>query len=758
MFTHPRHTAIKFILIYTLLFYAWVILFQNNLSLRLWGANMFPLIGGSVSSLWLFQAYRHSQPHHKRFWLLLCIGVFLYFTANLLWFIIQILLDRNPFPGPADFFWIASYFIFLTAVLHKWITLRRVISSRAYAYNILIFMTVATTLSTYYLIWPLIVQTEDYTAATVISIAYPVLDIIMLFAALNMYYLAQYSDQRKVLLLLSAGFTLQIIADTVHMSLNLTGTYESGHFIDPLWQVCLLLCGLAGLYEVEEGKARTNEGINNLNPFYIGFPYLSVIVLFLLVIKSSHITFNILSAGFGLVLLLTLLRQIYITVENTNLIKEYRQLAYKDSVTGLYNRTKFHKDLCDFLARSGDNQTTFGMMLIDLDRFKNINDTMGHPVGDQLLAAFAHILRKIVPQDDYIYRIGGDEFVIIVQDLTASDCVELAEALIQNMAAPFKIQESEIIISPSIGISLYPDNGSQPDDLLKNADTAMYHAKETGKNNVKLYSPELNEKASRRMNLEHGLRKALENNEFTVLYQPKVNLKTNEIVGVEALLRWNHPQYGIISPMQFIPLAEETGQIVPIGEWVLRKACLQNKLWQDKGLPKVHVSVNVSVRQFQRSFFVGTVREVLQTTGLSPQDLDLEVTENVLHDTTTSVSIITELRAMGVGISLDDFGTGYSSLHVLRALPVNTIKIDKSFIVDITASKASQSIVRAIIEMCNHLKLSVVAEGIEDAGQLQQLRQYDCTVGQGYYFKKPMSADAIEKLLRNGILTEGINN
>jgi diguanylate cyclase (GGDEF)-like protein len=742
--------AMKFILIYILLFYTWLLLFQDHAVLRLYGAGVFPLVGGAVSFLWLFHAYRASKNHQKMFWLLLSIGVFIYLTASTVWFITNVLLGIYSYPGPADLLWISAYLTLLAALLFRVSALRYSMSQRP-LYNILMLMTVASALSIYYLINPLLIQAEGSLAITFLTIAYPLLDIVILFAAISLYYLAQYSRQRKVLLLIAVGFTLQIIADTVLVYLSILGMYVSGHPIEPLWQGCLLLCGLAGLYEIKSKKEHKEEGIHKMMPLYNVFPYLCITLLLYMVMHSHGFKLNALSIGLSIVMLLTIMRQLSTLSENARLMNEYKQLAYCDTITGLNNRARFKKDLEVVLAEAQEHQATIGLMLIDLDRFKNINDTLGHPVGDALLKVFAERLIELVQYPGQVYRIGGDEFVLLIPNTSAAGCASIAEELIQAMDKPFRIEGWEIIISPSIGISLFPENGDQPEQLFKYADAAMYYAKEQGKNNYKFYTAELNDEVTRKGTLEYGLRKALEENQFMLVYQAKVDLNTNQIVGVEALLRWNHPKYGVISPMEFIPLAEETGQIVDIGQWVLRMACQQNKQWQEAGLPQISISVNVSIRQFQNHQFANIVRGILEETKLSPQFLELEVTESVLHHASESIGILNELSAMGVGISLDDFGTGYSSMNILRKLPFNTIKIDKSFIDEITTTAASQSIVRAIIEMGIHLDINIVAEGIEHDQQIEFLRQHRCGIGQGYIFEKPMGPRSFEQLLVRGL-------
>lgn len=433
-----------------------------------------------------------------------------------------------------------------------------------------------------------------------------------------------------------------------------------------------------------------------------------------------------------------------IDVTYRNKAKEkIKQLAYYDTLTGLPNRNMLNDYFDKLLYNSIDEKQKIGVIFLDLDRFKIINDTMGHTFGDMVLQQFSKRLLECVDKDDIVCRYGGDEFIIILNDTNQIEVAKAAQRIIDEYSHPLIIDGQNIYSSTSIGISLYPQNGDDLETLIKCADTAMFYAKEKGRNNYQFYTSSQSKKVSRKMHLENELRKAIENNEFILYYQPQFNIDTGKILGVEALIRWQHSELGLISPAEFIPLAEETGLIIPIGEWVLKTACKQNKGWQESGFSSIYVAVNVSASQFQHKNFIETIKQVLKETKLKPQYLELELTESYIHNIKELMVVMNELKNIGVRLSLDDFGTSYSSLNVLRHLPIDTLKIDKSFVDDIIIDLNTAPIVKTIIDMGNNLKLNVIAEGIENKEQLNFLKQNKCAVGQGYFLSHPLPAEDI---------------
>ena len=438
------------------------------------------------------------------------------------------------------------------------------------------------------------------------------------------------------------------------------------------------------------------------------------------------------------------------------------QLAYYDSLTGLANRVLFKDRLSNAISYASRHQQHLATLFIDLDRFKIINDTLGHTVGDLLLTHVAERLSESVRQSDSVSRhadhepvhalarLGGDEFTILLTALPQpEDAGRVARRILESLAHPFVIEGHEIFISASIGISIYPSDGATVEALLKNADTAMYHAKEQGRNNCQFYSSGLNAAAAERLDLENELRRALEREEFVVFYQPKLNIHSRKILGAEALVRWKHPKRGLVPPGVFLNAAIDTGLIRSMDEWVLREACRQVKAWETAGLPAISISANVSNSLFHGRTLPATVADALRDSGLNPSQLELELTESIaMRDVEASVTMLEGLRTMGVRLSIDDFGTGYSSLSYLQRFPLSRLKIDQSFVRDLLTNENNVKITRAIIAMAHSLNLSVLAEGVETEGQLARLREEGCDEVQGYLFSRPVCAEDFEKLLR----------
>jgi diguanylate cyclase (GGDEF)-like protein len=425
-----------------------------------------------------------------------------------------------------------------------------------------------------------------------------------------------------------------------------------------------------------------------------------------------------------------------------------RQANY-DGLTGLPNRQLLHDRLHQAVSTQRQIHS-ISVVFIDLDHFKVINDSLGHNSGDEVLRHVAERLRSSVRDGDTVARIGGDEFVLILSDQTKEDVIFRAmKRIISKVSEPIRIGNRELNITCSAGISVHPQDGFDVETLLKNADAAMYRAKANGRNNFQFYTSEMNELVSERLMLEHSLRRALERKEFSLHYQPRVNLRTGAIDAVEALVRWQHPEYGLILPDRFIPIAEETGLIVEIGKWVLQTACAQSRAWQDAGLPPVVVSVNLSARQLWEGGLAVFVAGILAETGIRPEHLEMELTESVvMHDTETVISTLQGLKAAGVRLSIDDFGTGYSSLSYLKRLPIDALKIDGSFVRDIDAGLSVDDgiLAQAIISLGHGLHLKVIAEGVESEAQLAFLKLHQCDEVQGFYYSVPLPPEECARL------------
>jgi len=445
-----------------------------------------------------------------------------------------------------------------------------------------------------------------------------------------------------------------------------------------------------------------------------------------------------------------LLRSMHYSIERKRYQVQLEHQANYDALTGLPNRSLLH----DRLRRAVHTQRTprnIAVVFMDLDHFKFVNDSLGHSTGDKLLKAMGERLRQVLREGDTVGRVGGDEFVLILNDQSNEEVIFRAMQRIHaKVAEPISIEGKELYVTASAGISLYPQDGRDVDTLLKNADAAMYRAKEHGRSNFQFYTSEMNERVNDRLALEHALRRALEKNEFMLHYQQKVDLRSGEIIGAEALVRWLHPDWGLVRPARFIPIAEETGLIVRLGEWVIFEACRQARAWLDAGLQPGVVSVNLSARQFRAEGLVRTVSRILEETRLEPSSLEMELTESmVMHNVETAIATLQGLKSLGVGLSVDDFGTGYSSLSYLKDLPIDALKIDRSFVRAIgSGSDAEDGILAAAIISLGHaLHLKVIAEGVETDAQLHFLKRHGCDQVQGFLYGEPVAPTQFAQLL-----------
>jgi diguanylate cyclase (GGDEF)-like protein/PAS domain S-box-containing protein len=454
------------------------------------------------------------------------------------------------------------------------------------------------------------------------------------------------------------------------------------------------------------------------------------------------------------------------TIQDVTELKEAEQriryLAYFDGPTGLPNRQFFVERLTQALASARRHHRQLGVLSLDLDQFKRINDTLGHVVGNELLLEVARRLTATLRQDDFVSmgdaalqtgegvaRLDGDEFSLLISELAHyHDAAKVARRLLEELRKPFRVGGREVFVTASIGLALYPLDGEDADSLLKNAGAAMHFAKEQGRDNYQFYSRAMNATALEKLSMESQLRRALERGEFLLHFQPKIRASTGRIVGLEALIRWRHPELGTVPPSQFIPVAEESGMIVPIGDWVLQAACAQNQAWQNDGYPPVHVAVNIAMPQFRQGNLARSIADALQRTGLDPGLLEIELTESMLmQNVEATLDTLHQLRDMGVRLAIDDFGTGYSSLSYLKRFPLHTLKIDRSFVKDLPRDAEDAAITKAIIGMAHSLRLAVVAEGVETPEQLAFLRQHGCDDVQGFLFSRPVSAEDFGALL-----------
>jgi diguanylate cyclase (GGDEF)-like protein len=437
--------------------------------------------------------------------------------------------------------------------------------------------------------------------------------------------------------------------------------------------------------------------------------------------------------------------------ERKRIEQQINYMATHDALTGLPNRLMFSQLLNHAIRSAQRHKRQLAVFFIDLDRFKTINDSLGHEAGDRLLKEIARRFKRLLRADDVVGRLGGDEFIILTEEVDElSQIANVAHKILTTTIQPMSLQGEECRITTSIGISIYPKDGDDEQTLIKNADIAMYFAKEEGKNNYQFYSKDIQSQSNKRFCMETNLRRALERNELSLEYQAKVDFKTGMITGVEALLRWQNPSLGSVTPTQFIPVAEETGLIVPIGRWVMKTACAQNVAWQRQGLPPVCMAVNLSLRQLMDDNLLEDIKAALKDSGMAPNLWELEITESmVMHNPARLMAVLTDIKKMGVRLAIDDFGTGYSSLAQLKHFPIDTLKVDRSFIRNLAQDSENQAITEAIITMGKTLSLTVVAEGVETQEQKDFLQDHICDEMQGFYFSKPITPDKFADLLRN---------
>ncbi|WP_156288207.1 EAL domain-containing protein [Oceanobacillus salinisoli] len=516
-------------------------------------------------------------------------------------------------------------------------------------------------------------------------------------------------------------------SDLIGKNISILFTYEdSKRFIAKLVSTIKHIGSLSGIEKQKELDVTRRNGTSFLAEIQIG----------LKVVDDEH-------------LIACTIRDITKQKKNEELVKH---MAYHDFLTDLPNRRSLNVNLTEILRHAKQFNETFGVMFLDMDRFKYINDSLGHMMGDCVLREVSKRLHTNVREGDFVARISGDEFSVLLPNTDREGSLEVAERIIEAFQKPMLIDKYELYLTTSIGLSMFPYDGDHAIELLKNADTALYRAKEQGKNNYNVFHSGMNMQSYRSFIMQNDLRRAIENKEFELFYQPRVNLESQKVVSAEALIRWNHPNWGMVRPMEFIPLAEETGQIIKIGEWVLRTVCEQIRTWQESGIAPIQIAVNFSARQFLQTNLIDNIEQLLQETGVDPNLLEIELTETVLlKNEELTTKTLQKLRDMGISISIDDFGTGYSSLHYLGRLPLNTLKIDQSFVKGISdKTNENRSIITTIISLAKSLNLNVIAEGVETEEQLAFLKGQDCEEVQGYLFSPPVPLDHFTEAILQG--------
>ncbi|BCB02148.1 DUF4084 domain-containing protein [Bacillus sp. KH172YL63] len=785
---------IIFMMVYILSYYLLIGLFQGNRELMVYIGSAFQVIAPLFSGVMLLrQFYVQREEKLKYYWLLTSVATFSYAAGTVIFRYNLAVHHIGTISVYSDALWYLSIFSFIFALIFVFSLKKDTSKTIQYVFDIVIVMVVATSISLHFVIEPIFSSMLNVGLfQTILYVCYPVGILVLLFAVLSLYYSNVPVFPRKVLFTNLTGFTILLIAIMNNLYLTINDKYMTDNVSDPLWALSILLFGLGSLYDHQNVKRDSNVGevslkysggILNRLTLRLILPYLSVMIIFTFMIFQGVLEFNSIVIGSIISTLLIIIRQVFTVIQNSELLIETQELnkklerkvaertrelylknqeledsmekveyiAYHDSLTSLTNRRYFEEAVERAIGESSPGER-MAVLFIDLDRFKFINDTLGHHIGDLLLIAVADILKKIVGEDNIVSRQGGDEFMILLMNTSKEEAGCIADLIVKELENPIGINGNELFITSSIGITLYPDHGNDVDTLIKRADIAMYSAKELGENGYQFFNASMDEHITLRVNLENGLRRAIELNELSAVYQPKLDLRANQIIGVEALLRWNHSKYGFISPATFIPLAEETGLIVKLGDWILYEACVQLKKWHDAGLDDLSVSVNVSTIQFLQKDFVGKVERIVEEANVDPTYIELEITESTMKDLHLVVVKLEQLRQLGFKISVDDFGSGYSSLSHIKNLPIDILKIDKTFIDDIENDESNAAIVSTILTLASNLNLTVIAEGVENEKQYKLLKESGCDQIQGYFLSKPLPASEITGIVSTTFL------
>jgi diguanylate cyclase (GGDEF)-like protein len=718
-------------------------------------------------------------------------------AGDILWGVLEVGFNHSPLGSAVNLLYLAAYPLLLFGAfmlpgqrltrsewLKRWLDIGIVILTTS-----LIFWN--------YLLGPLSTTgTNETWIFQLVSLVYPVGDMILLWVLIVLLYRQAAGNNPTPLLILGLAALSMIVTHLIFTYQTVSGTYVSGSILDLGWPTTCILAGLAATLQIKlvDQKRETDpaeiERLTRWVPrskiatLFSFLSYLWILIAYLLLIVNYRsgfpMDFPALSVAVGIIIGMVVIRQMIVLQDNYNLNKELN-LALKrmshqtsqlqaeitereraeerllhdatyDALTGLPNRVLFMDRLERAIAYTRNRPDYhFSVLFLDADQFKVINDSLGHSFGDQVLITVANRLKACLRTGDTVARLGGDEFVILLEGNQGLEPIKAAAVRIQDeIRIPVALNEQQVYVTASIGIVPSIAGYLNPQDVLRDADIAMYRAKALGKDRYEVFDPNLRIQAISRLELENDLRRALEGHEFALLYQPILDLATDRVVGFETLIRWHHPQRGTISPTEFIPVAEETGMIVNLGQWVLQQACVQIKTWQTRfpRLQPLHISVNISGKQFILPDFTGQIEQALSSSGLSPASLMLEITETVfINNAPTASLIFNQLCDMGVQLQIDDFGTGYSSLSYLQHFPIHTIKIDQSFIQGMGVSYKNSELVHTILTMAHDLGMEAIAEGIETDSQLQELRSYGCKFGQGYLLSRPMGTGAVEEWL-----------
>ena len=746
-------------------------------------------------------AARHRSRNLFLTWTMWALAQLAYMLGDFGWAFLELGLHQSPYPSVADIFYLAYYPLVLAGIL---LLPQARLTRSEWTKKILdyaVILVAALLVFGNFIIGPQTASAVNQPwAAKFLAVAYPSGDLLLLWGLVMLIFHSNPHENAAPLVWLGNGLMMMIIADGVFSIQTLGGSYVSGGLADLCWLAGYLLIGLAGAKQVSllqpglpvlAETSRRMPGLQIRKALSTLLPYLWLVGAFALLVYGDFVPlpmgFTTVLLGVGLVIGLVLVRQWITLTENHRLVNQLnaaleqvrlqaasqvslnidlqgeiaerkrveRELAYQalhDSLTGLPNRILFLDRLDHLIAQSSRYPgLSFAILFLDLDYFKVVNDSLGHSTGDQLLVMVGQRLSDCLRPNDTVSRLGGDEFVILLEDIADEAAASLvAERLQESLSMPLKIQGYDVFTSASIGIVIYGQPYAASEEMLRDADVAMYHAKALGKARYAVFSPDMRQKAVTRLGLESELRRAFEEQEFRLYYQPIYNLATGEVSGFEALLRWQHPVRGLLLPGAFLQVAEESGLILPLGGWVLQQACLQMSRWRavEPFASRLSINVNIASKQFAQIDFVEQVISALQDSGLPPEALKLEITEGVMIDNSARAGDFFErLTTLGVNLEVDDFGTGYSSLSYLQHFPIKTIKIDRSFIQEIGQPGKNAELVRTILLMAKDLGMDAIAEGIETEAQLQHLQKLNCPMGQGFLFSHALEASRAEELI-----------
>ncbi len=723
--------------------------------------NVFSDLVGFSAVVTIVVGVRMHHPTRPLHWYVFALGLLLLAFGDTIWtYYENVLLIETPFPSIADLSYLAAMPCLAIGLV---LMFRRRMPGHEWAELIeaLIIATVAGILSWIFLVLPLAQDQTQPLLNRLILVAYPLTDLVLLIAVLR--FLLMSAKRLPAHYLLSTSFVLLLIADTAYAATLLTDSYGTGHPLDAGWLLSYVFFGAAALHPSMVGLSEpmlapeTKPTWQRL-VLLTATSLIAPLTLAYQAVSDEQIDVPVIVGGSVVLFLLVATRVALMIGERKRMEQQLEHQAFHDPLTNLANRFLFADRLEHALAGALRKEGHLAVLFMDLDNFKVINDSLGHEAGDELLKVVAQRLQSCVRPEDTLSRFGGDEFALLIleDDANGGVATGIAKRVLRELQAPFFVRGREVLVSASIGIVLAaPSETRSVDELLRDADLAMYSAKTGRKGQYEMFRQDLHARAFERLEVESDLRRALEQREFKVLYQPQVSLKSGEIVGFEALMRWKHPERGLLDASEFIPILEETRLALPMGRLVLREACRQGRVWQDRypSSPPLMVGVNLSARQFQHPELVSYLARLLKDTELPPKSLCLEITESVaMENLPAATSTFEELEGLGVRLAIDDFGTGYSSLSYLKRFPVEYLKVDRSFVDGLEEESEDKVIVSGIISLAHALGLKVVAEGVEREEQLVLLREMRCDKAQGHYFSEALSSEAAGKLLVKGFL------